>query len=839
MTPTSRFPVGNEAYLSEKYFDAQTVFDQGNLIEAIQEYGDEIRRTVQSGRSRWVDSICYHARVGECHYQMGVIDSAMACFDIALQDCLDNNEWPMWLHFDSAPGVQFRAKSLPPWGDRSLSTGEMAVIPDNVTIDYMLANVTGGDLQREFMKAPDSAAMPINPTEVVVCMAVALNRRAELLGPLGTFDELNGKLVACLRRNPFPDGHWSKAWGDILLAMTLATAGNDIEAKSLLEQSLQIEGTADHPLTGFAHLELGKIAMRNADYPTAQRHFIMASHSGWHYANTFVSVEAFRNIAMTQKVISSDSNANALTKSLEWAERERKRGVQIWLNTLLAEDSVARRDLASAKTQLKRAQDLAEQYDIKHGRLAGNWNYLEAMDAYNTNNLAEGDKKLEAALERIRGCSPKCYQLTQLEKLFDSGRISVSGTISTRMGANLYGQLLREPTAFEWQMRPAESLAAVLLPRHGVYDQWFALAVAQRDARQAFDVAELAKRHRFQSTLHLGDRLMSLRFLLEAPAHLLQREHVEQRVLLLNERPELKQVSDDIRRVYGQIASLPLVTADSATQRRLDASYRELETLVAKQEAMLHLMTLEGVPAPNIFPPFVQYEEFRNRLPEGTVTLAYFETMSDIYGFFISRDQSAIWRINSPQQLKIDVSKYLAMIGQRGTTGQLEIDELSRSEWAAAGQSLFLSLLGGERTLDFTELVIVPDGFLWYLPFETLSVDVSGRRRPLVALTDRTIRYAPTAALGLPMTESRKADDETLVLLGKLSAWQDASTTRSALSRMNEQAAGLKSIAPAQVTRSPALYTKFIPQLIVLAEITPPEQGHDWVPVFGAKELPG
>ncbi|MCL2120365.1 MAG: tetratricopeptide repeat protein, partial [Planctomycetaceae bacterium] len=377
-------PETQEACLSDRYFAVQAIFDSGNFIEAIQEYGTEIRRVVQNGRSHWVDSICYHARVGECHYQMGGNDSAMACFDIALQDYLDNDEWPHWLHFDTASGVQYKAKSLPPWGDRSLSSGELAVIPDRVLIDFMFADIDGGDSRREFVLAPDSAAIPIHPTEVAVCMAMALYRRAELLGLLGACNDLNDKLVARLRRNPFPDDHWSAAWGNILLALALAAAGNDIEAKPLLEQSLQIENTADHPLTGFAQLELGKMALRAGDYTAAHRHFVAASHSGWHYANTFVTGEAFRYVAVTQKMITPDTNANVLPKALEWAERERLRGLQIWLNTLLAEDSISRRDLVSAKAQLKRAQDLTGEHDIKHGRLAGNWSYLEAMDAYNS-----------------------------------------------------------------------------------------------------------------------------------------------------------------------------------------------------------------------------------------------------------------------------------------------------------------------------------------------------------------------------------------------------------------------------------------------------------------------
>ena len=830
--------VQDTEYLSEKYYSAQASFNRGDFIEALQQYGDEIRRTVQNGRSHWVDSICYHAKVGECRYQMGDTAYAMDCFDIALQDYLTNHEWPAWLHFDTAPGVQYKAKSLPPWGERSLSSGELAVIPNRVMIEYMLADgERSDDSQGKFVVVPGSEPKPIDPTEVVVCMAMALNRRAEILGPLGAYDDLNEKLVRQLRRNPFPDNHWSSVWGDLLLGMALATAGNDVEAKTLLQRSLQIENTADHPLTGFAQLELGKIALRGDDYPAANRHFVAASHAGWHYANPFVLGDAFRWIAMTQKMTASDANATTMNKALEWTERERLSWLQILIHTLLAEDFVFRKDFASAKNPLKRARTLAEKHDIEYGRLVGNWGYLDALDAYNSNNLPAGDKALEMSLERIRSASPLEFQLAQLKKMFNAGKISNSGAISPRLASNLYEKLLREPVEFDRLSLPAESLAAVVSPRHNAYDEWFALAVAQRDTGKALEIAELAKRHRFQSTLHLGDRLMSLRFLVEAPVSLLKQEHVEQRVKLLNEYPELKQVSDEIRRIYGQIASQALVMTDSITQRRLDTLYRELETSAAKEEAVLHRMALESIVIPNIFPPVLSCEEYRRQLPQGTVTLMYFETMGKFYGFLISRDKCEMWLINNAQQLKTDVSKYLAMIGLGSATNQIEIAQLTRGDWAVAAQSLFLSLLGGDRTLDYTELVVVPDGFLWYLPFETLSVDVGGKRRPLVALTDRPVRYAPTAALGLPVARERSKNVETLVLQGKLSATQEA--TRNAVTRMSGQVTGLKAVTPAQVTRSPAMFAKFIPQLVVLDDITPPERGHDWVPLAGAKELPG
>ena len=821
-------------YLSEKYFSAQKIFDQGDYLWAWQEYGYEIRRAEQSGRRDWVDSICYLARVGECHYQKGENANAMACFEIALQNYLSNYDCFNWLRFDMAGGLQFRRKTTPPWGDAAKTQGELAVIPDRVNIEYMLGDVISG-----FRASPDTELRPIAPTELAVCLAIALSRRAELLGPLGRYDELNEKLVQKLRERPFPKDHWSLVWGDILFAMTLVTAGNDIEAKALLESSLYFSNEIEHPLSSFAMLELGKIALRFGDYPTACLRFEEASHSAWRYEDTFVLCEAFRNLAHARKMTVLNAKTDPLPKALQWAETERLRNLQIWLKTLMAEEAAFRNDLRSAETIVKQTRDLAKQHDIEYGRLTGHWDYIAAINAYGSNNIVNGDKTLESALERIRRGSAWCYQLTRLKELFDSGKISINGEISPRVAAELYARLLREPADFDWRSNTPETLAVHLLPKEDAYEQWFALTVAQRDYQKAFEVAERTRRHRFLSTQPLGNRLISLRYLLEAPNHLLTREQLMQRAKLLSERAELKQASEDMLRVCRQIAAQPLITTDSTVQKRLDASYRELEPMVERYEAMLHRMALEGIATPDFFPPLVTFDEFRRQLPEGTLTLMYFETMGEIYGFQVSRNKCEIWRINDPQQLKTNVSKYLSLLGQNGAASQLEIDELTKSTWAKAGQTLFTELLGGERTLDFTELVIVPDSFLWYLPFETLSVDVGDKRRPLVALPGRTVRYAPTATLGLPIVKTNSSDRETLVMLGKISASQDASVVRNAFARMNRQANKLVSMTPSQLTYSPALYGKFLPQLLVLSDIAPSEYDFDWAPLLGTRELSG
>ena len=66
----------------------------------------------------------------------------------------------------------------------------------------------------------------------------------------------------------------------------------------------------------------------------------------------------------------------------------------------------------------------------------------------------------------------------------------------------------------------------------------------------------------------------------------------------------------------------------------------------------------------------------------------------------------------------------------------------------------------------FDELVIVPDGVLWYLPFEALQVKVDGQPQSLISRF--RIRYAPTFSLCTGQGPRLNSTGNTAVVVGKL-----------------------------------------------------------------------
>src|SRR4030095_4215849 len=51
----------------------------------------------------WIDAICYHAMVGECHYQMGNLADALDEYSAALKFFLAHRNW--MLQIDFPPGI--------------------------------------------------------------------------------------------------------------------------------------------------------------------------------------------------------------------------------------------------------------------------------------------------------------------------------------------------------------------------------------------------------------------------------------------------------------------------------------------------------------------------------------------------------------------------------------------------------------------------------------------------------------------------------------------------------------------------------------------------------------
>src|SRR5436305_7078016 len=60
----------------------------------------------------WIDAICYHAMIGECHYQMGNLPDALDEYTASLKFFLAHRDWMLRIDFPQAIDPEVNPKTI-------------------------------------------------------------------------------------------------------------------------------------------------------------------------------------------------------------------------------------------------------------------------------------------------------------------------------------------------------------------------------------------------------------------------------------------------------------------------------------------------------------------------------------------------------------------------------------------------------------------------------------------------------------------------------------------------------------------------------------------------------
>ena len=127
------------------------------------------------------------------------------------------------------------------------------------------------------------------------------------------------------------------------------------------------------------------------------------------------------------------------------------------------------------------------------------------------------------------------------------------------------------------------------------------------------------------------------------------------------------------------------------------------------------------------------------------------------------------------------------------------------------------ALLKGTREVDlgkkFDELVVVPDGPLWYVPFEALQVKVDKQLQPLISRF--RVRYAPTAGLATAYQEIGHRRGNTAIVSGKFSPKLDQEVLDAAVNGLTKSLPECVTVKMPLPAPAP-IYASAIDRLVVL-----------------------
>jgi CHAT domain-containing protein len=804
---------------SVSYFNHFALLYAGEYRDALKGFGSE--RGIRTPQSRWIDSICYYTMTGECYYKLGQYREALDSYTAALNLYVAFSNWMTSVRFPPAIAPVSNRRPLP-WGrsTRNMALGKFPQMP--------IAQgrpVTEADIRRGGVISTPIERV-INVTEIIRCTCLAMMRRGELLGPLSKHDALTAKVEAAAQQRQGVPNHWSRAWLDAQLGFAAAAAGNTGQAVGFLQQSLAINGEMDHPITGLALLQLGKISLDAGRLPEAARLFEEASYTAAEHGDQMVLEEAFRYGAITHAIARSNQVFAPLAPAAAWAKQNAGRELHVSLVILAAESAAQIGEAEQAQQLLLTAKNLIGRRIMLACEIGARLNFVGALVQYQNGKVAAGDDALAAALKIYKGFSPWLFQLavtsTELAKNNLSGRDA--RTIFERLGD--------DPTPADWVARPLDCLAVLTTPHHATYEQWFA-TLPERDLETRLEVSERARRHRFYTALPFGGRLLALRWLFEAPeasldnAARLQRQDLETR---FPSYVELRKRAEAARAELNRLPLSPAALSAEDTRKQAEL-YKQLADATSGQETVLREIAVRREPANFVFPPLRKMKDVQDALPEGTVLLNVFAANRQLHALLLSKDKYAGWKVERPDVLEKKIAAMLRAMGNFDGNREVQTSQFDPA-WREAAREVndhFLKGSGINFAQKFDELIVVPDGPLWYLPFEALHVGQNKDTIPLIAKT--RVRYAPTVGLAFTERPGRIESPEIAVVMPKddpRDASDDAATFVSRLQSSLPQATLLQGAPHAP---SP-FYGSLVDGLVVLEDLgNTPQASLAWSPL--------
>lgn len=762
LSPSSLLAQGRvTSYPNELYYSGFGSFYEGDFRDAARVF-----RRANSGSfigvdGKWIDSICYHTMLGESLYRLGDLSEALAQYEAALQIAISDPTWLSQVEFP--PEVMPSGAAAPlriTWG-RSNRATTIGAYPNSMSVLVGRANAQEV-LQRGGVFQPPQLR-PFDVIEISRCTALAARRRNEILGPLTRYDPLTAQLLQAMRRGLLPADHWGRPLSSIPLASAMVAAGDIEEAGALLQESLQVARRFDHPLTGGALLELGRVHLMRGALNEAGAAFLEATYAGASFGQPDIVEEGFRWGTQVHLTSRAPGAYAPLAAAVDWARTEAGRTLQVSLPLCAAECALAAGDSVTAANLIATATQRIGRTDLGNSQWGARLAYASAHANFQAGDVPAALTALGNAMRYQQQAGLWLYRLGLVD------RFVASGAMTERTADELYAELLREPRPEDWAFDPMETLSVVLTPHPVAYERWLKIVAARRELDRAIEIADRLKRHRFFSSLPMGGRELALRWMLAAPRDALAADAVQQRQNLLQRHATLLDLVRRADEAEAALAAIPLVVDEKSPERR--DQQRLLETWGAASiavEASIGDLALRRESTSNVFPPLTTVADLQAALPEKTLVWYFVETSDSVLVAMITKGEYALEPLASASRIRPALTKFLRGSGMVERNAPVSSETLEEAAWKAPLEELRTHLAptrNAEFWEQFEEVIIVPDGVLWYLPFEALPV-AADDDSPLIEHV--AIRYAPTLGTCVSPRKDHLDDRATAVVVGKL-----------------------------------------------------------------------
>ena len=798
----------------------------GNYSGGLEIAGREYQGGVRVGAQRWIDSIASAAVVGECRYELGGYREAIAAYEEALLLAAGHPDWLVSVQWPPQPLQPRAGRPVATWG-RSQRGARPAQLPETIAIRR------GGADPQEVLKrggvlvAP--ADYPIRPQEIFRSLEIAIYRHAEILGELARESPAIDAVAKALGRRGAPPNHYSQAWIDVTLGTAYWVQGKSDLALPLLNRGLLIGEGLDHPLTAWGLIVLGRIALASDQAAAAAKLFEEATYAAADHGDARALEEAFRFAFTAHMLAGTRGVPPAIRAGCDWAQANLPM-LGVNLLAMQAECLTAAGEVRQALATLKEIDGRLLRGDPGRGRPGALAAYAAATVKHAAGDTAAADADLDRAIAIERARSPRLFQTTRLVEFAVAG----SSLVSDRDADGLFARLLGDPTARDFAADPLGVLAVISTPRTNAFETWVEVA-GRRSNDAALEALEATARDRWLAAQRLGGRPIAIQRLLGADPQDQPPTEAARRAALLARYPELAALLDKLTQVRTAVNAA--VNAAAVQQPRgaggkpvlpgAAADWDNYRTLAARLEQFVARIAAGRDFTPLDFPPQTAAAEIRRRLAPRQLMLSFHWTKAGLFGVLESRDRAAFWQVRQiaglPRAMQ-DLAKALCLFDP---IAPVPTDRLAESEWRGAAAQVERMLFENSKiTLaeGIDELVIVPDGLLWYLPFELLPVasnrpgDPDAGQTKLLREVCR-IRYAPTRSLGVMRFAPRQPGGPVGIHAGRMFRGDKADDIAALLERLTAAVDRSQPLALPNQGPPPPLVAGLFDDLVIFEEL--------------------
>lgn len=838
------------------YYQALQAYRDGDIETAMRGFEMAERGTRTDPSGKWIDAIPMRVMVAECYWHLGHLPACRANLDAATGIAIRSRGWINSIDFSALNTAAQIATPANLWPE--VSAVQILPVPSKLPMHtgQVVTEQTlrvGGVIQPPNIKSIDAV-------EIMRCLAIASHRRRVLLGPLAADDAISSELLEATKRPAELNHPLAESLLNTMRGCEYYGAGEDSTAVDRATKYASPGGV--HPLTPLTLLCALKVTASGDDLGDLSgdgRRVLV--NTAQQIVNASAALEQYEWIGEALQVavgVADDVQLGRVEQTALVAGRslvQRSRMASLHCYLVAADAAISAGRVEPAAEYLQTALALTGRGDMQLPRMKAYSAYLAArVAAKNGQSIGSASAvEMTAALTTVNDFI--LYGGNQRRPIISMPFLYQVDILMASLGGNVGNQSAKRilnvyasPSGIElWRQDPLNALVAINFDDMALHAALLRLASLENDGVGVLQQTDRVLAKRFTTQLPMQGRVLQLRTLASASTDSMWpsiRQSMENPLPAVKRVRELTQASLVIPPPAAAPAPAPADKGKPVAAAPAQGSVRSLADAQI-MEALLSDLALSRIGVPEVNPPRVATTDVAE-IPAGTVLLTFVIDSGRIIGTASRDGATRTWVVPGASRLPAIVSRLLQDIGAAQSRGKRVPDD--DTQWKATAAKIRSYLLPADS--DWTEeglkrIIIVPDGPLWYLPFELLPVVTNAdsaqetkptkedakkkedaaqdgdQPKPASVWADAIeLEYAPTPGLALRHVAAATSADRIAMISGNFFAVRDAQANESMLADVMQTADNplVTSLAAAPPTDRIGLD---IGHLIVAAPVTP------------------